>query len=158
SSRPRRPRPGGRSSMGLVGVTRLEIGEHVAVGVGEGSEALPAVFAPAFMVDLDALRSEPGHGRIQVVDREADRAAGIHRLSGANTVQPERDRAGLELRPVVPGADVQPEPERRLVEPDRAVHVLDEEVDEVDRRHGAYRSTFKTATAALVLGTPRQDW
>src|SRR5439155_20102480 len=124
----------------------------------KGREALPAVLATAFVVDRDAPRFQPGHRGIEVVDREADRAAGLHRFSGSNAVQPERDRAGLELRPVVPRPEVQPQAERGLVERHRAVHVLDEEVDEVDRGHRAYRSLFKTATAALVLGTPRQDW
>jgi len=38
--------------MSLLGLARLEVGEHVAVGVGERGEALPAVFAPALVVSL----------------------------------------------------------------------------------------------------------
>src|SRR5438445_340093 len=158
SSRRRRPRPGDRSCLPLAGLGPLEVREHVAVGIGEGGEALPAVVAAAFVIDRDALRLQPGRRRVQDIDREADRPAGLHRLSRSNAVQPERDRAGLELRPVVPRTEVQPEAEGRLVEGHGAVHVVDEEVDEVDRGHGSYRSIRRTATAALVLGTPRQDW
>src|SRR6266516_2628375 len=158
SSRRRRPRRDDPSSVPLAGIGALEEREHVAVRVGEGGEALPSVLASAFVSDHDAVRFQPGHGRVEVVDREADRPATLHRLTRSHAVQAERDRVGLELCPVVPRSEVQPESERGLVERHRPVHILDEEVDEVDGRHRLHRPLCRTATAALVLGTPRHDW
>ena len=103
---------------------------------------------------------ERGLREVEVVHAEHGGATVRRVALAACAVEPDVDRAGLELGPFVAVPDPQPEPELLLVEAHRAIHVGHPEPDVVEgpELHPPAPSSFaSTTTAADVDGALRAD-